>query len=31
VLSKPRVMVWINRTSGAILVGLGLRLAGAQR
>jgi hypothetical protein len=24
-------MVWINRASGAILVGLGLRLAGAQR
>lgn len=30
-LKKPRVMVWINRASGAVLVGLGLRLAGAQR
>lgn len=27
VLRKPRAMVWINRVSGTILVGLGLRLA----
>ena len=31
VLRWPRMMVWINRASGAILVILGLRLAGAQR
>jgi threonine/homoserine/homoserine lactone efflux protein len=31
ILRKPRAMVWINRASGAILVGLGLRLAGSQR
>jgi threonine/homoserine/homoserine lactone efflux protein len=30
-LKKPHVMVWINRASGAVLVGLGLRLAGSQR
>jgi threonine/homoserine/homoserine lactone efflux protein len=31
VLKKPRAMVWINRASGTILVGLGLHLAGSQR
>ena len=31
VLRKPRAMVWINRVSGTILVGLGLRLAASQR
>jgi threonine/homoserine/homoserine lactone efflux protein len=30
-LGKPRALVWINRVSGTILVGLGLRLAGSQR
>ena len=30
-LRRPRALLWINRLSGAILVGLGLRLAGAQR
>ena len=31
ILRKPRMMVWINRVSGTILVGLGLRLAAAPR
>ena len=31
VLRKPGAMVWVNRASGAVLVGLGLRLATAQR
>jgi threonine/homoserine/homoserine lactone efflux protein len=31
VLRKPRAMVWINRVSGTILVGLGLRLAASPR
>ena len=31
VLGKPRVLVWVNRASGAILVGLGLRLAATDR
>jgi len=31
VLKKPRALVWINRTSGAVLVGLGLRLAASER
>jgi threonine/homoserine/homoserine lactone efflux protein len=31
VLKRPRAMVWINRVSGTILVGLGLRLAAAPR
>jgi threonine/homoserine/homoserine lactone efflux protein len=30
ILRKPRAMLWINRASGTVLVGLGLRLA-AQR
>jgi len=30
-LRKPRAMLWINRVSGTILVGLGLRLAAAPR
>ncbi len=31
VLRRPRAMVWINRASGTILVGLGLRLAATER
>ena len=31
ILRKPRMMVWINRASGTILVGLGLRLAASPR
>jgi threonine/homoserine/homoserine lactone efflux protein len=31
VLRKPRAMVWINRASGTVLVGLGLRLAATER
>ena len=31
VLRRPRAMLWVNRSSGAVLVGLGLRLAGSQR
>ena len=31
VLKKPRALVWVNRASGSVLVGLGLRLAGSQR
>jgi threonine/homoserine/homoserine lactone efflux protein len=31
ILRKPRMMVWINRVSGTILVGLGLRLAASPR
>jgi threonine/homoserine/homoserine lactone efflux protein len=31
VLRKPRALVWINRASGTILVGLGLRLAASPR
>jgi len=30
-LRQPRAMVWINRVSGTILVGLGLRLATSPR
>jgi threonine/homoserine/homoserine lactone efflux protein len=31
ILRKPRMMVWINRVSGTILVGLGLRLAASPQ
>lgn len=31
VLRKPRATLWINRVSGTILVGLGLRLAASPR
>jgi threonine/homoserine/homoserine lactone efflux protein len=31
ILSRPRALVWINRVSGTILVGLGLRLAASPR
>ncbi|HYC34779.1 MAG TPA: LysE family translocator [Usitatibacter sp.] len=31
VLRRPAALVWVNRASGAVLVGLGLRLAGTQR
>ena len=31
VLRRPSALVWVNRTSGAILVGLGLRLAASER
>lgn len=31
VLKRPRVMVWINRVSGGVLVALGLRLAGTPQ
>jgi threonine/homoserine/homoserine lactone efflux protein len=31
VLKQPRAMVWINRASGTVLVGLGLRLAASPR
>ena len=31
VLRKPRAMLWINRVSGTILIGLGLRLAASPR
>jgi threonine/homoserine/homoserine lactone efflux protein len=31
VLKKPRALVWINRASGTVLVGLGLRLAASER
>jgi len=31
VLKKPRALVWINRVSGCVLVGLGLRLAATER
>jgi len=31
VLRKPRALVWINRASGTVLVGLGLRLAATER
>jgi threonine/homoserine/homoserine lactone efflux protein len=31
ILRKPRALVWINRVSGTILVGLGLRLAASPR
>ena len=31
VLKRPRALVWINRASGAVLVGLGLRLAASER
>ena len=31
VLRKPAVLAWVNRASGAVLVGLGLRLAAAER
>lgn len=30
-LRKPRALVWINRVSGTILIGLGLRLAASPR
>jgi threonine/homoserine/homoserine lactone efflux protein len=30
-LRRPRALAWVNRASGAILVALGLRLAGSQR
>ena len=29
--SRPKVLIWIHRTSGAVLVGLGLRLALERR
>ena len=31
VLRNPRDLVWVNRASGAVLVGLGLRLAATDR
>ena len=31
VLQRPAVMTWVNRVSGTLLVGLGLRLAAAER
>jgi threonine/homoserine/homoserine lactone efflux protein len=31
VLRRPGVMAWVNRASGTVLVGLGLRLAAAER
>ena len=31
VLRRPGAIRWMNRASGAVLVGLGLRLAGAER
>jgi len=31
VLRKPRALLWINRVSGTILIGLGLRLAASPR
>ena len=31
VLGRPRALVWINRVSGTILIGLGLRLAASPR
>ena len=31
VMRRPRAMLWINRVSGTILVGLGLRLAASPR
>jgi threonine/homoserine/homoserine lactone efflux protein len=31
VLRRPRAMAWIERSSGAVLVALGLRLAAAER
>jgi threonine/homoserine/homoserine lactone efflux protein len=31
ILRKPRALVWINRVSGTILIGLGLRLAASPR
>ena len=31
VLKRPSALVWVNRVSGTILVGLGLRLAAAPR
>ena len=31
VLRRPGALVWVNRASGAILVGLGLRLAASER
>ncbi len=31
VLKNPSAMAWVNRASGAVLVGLGLRLAAAER
>jgi threonine/homoserine/homoserine lactone efflux protein len=30
ILRRPRALVWINRVSGTILVGLGLRLAASR-
>lgn len=31
VLRKPATLAWVNRASGAVLVGLGLRLAASER
>lgn len=31
VLRSPRALTWVNRASGVVLVGLGLRLAAAER
>ena len=31
VLRRPGALVWMNRVCGAVLVGLGLRLAAADR
>ncbi len=31
VMRSPRALTWVNRASGAVLVGLGLRLAAAER
>ena len=31
ILRRPRAMAWIERSSGALLVGLGLRLAATER
>ena len=31
VLRKPAALAWVNRASGAVLVGLGLRLAATER
>jgi threonine/homoserine/homoserine lactone efflux protein len=30
-LRRPSTLAWVNRFSGAVLVGLGLRLAAAER
>jgi threonine/homoserine/homoserine lactone efflux protein len=30
-LRRPRALAWMNRACGAVLIGLGLRLAAAER